>query len=76
MIDISFLWGGGGGSIYYGIINWDPPPLQKIFKNSILLMESRDNLASRHKTFTYHRQYYSEVDISFKWDGGGQYIMV
>ena len=26
-------------------------------------MESSDNLASRHKTFTYHRQYYSEVDI-------------
>ena len=46
-------------------------------------MESSDNLASRHKTFTYPRQYYSVVDISFLWDGGGgvgggggQYIMV
>ena len=41
-------------------------------------MESSDNLALRHKAFTFHRQYSSEVDISFKWDvgGGGQYIMV
>ena len=39
-------------------------------------MESSDNLALRHKTFTYHRQYYSMVDISFLWEGGGQYIMV
>ena len=40
-------------------------------------MESSDNLASTHKTFTYPRQYYSVVDISFLWDGGGgQYIMV
>ena len=40
-------------------------------------MESSDNLASKHKTFTYPRQYYSLVDISFLWDGGGgQYIMV
>ena len=41
-------------------------------------MESSYNLASRHKTFTYNRQYYSVVDISFLWDGGGggggQYI--
>ena len=54
------------------------PPLQKIFKNSILYVESSDNLASTHKTFSFHRQYYSVVDISFLWDegGGGQYIMV
>ena len=43
-------------------------------------MESIDNLASTHKTFTNHRQYYSMVDISFLWDGGGggggQYNMV
>ena len=41
-------------------------------------MESSDNLASSHKTFTYHKQYYSLVDISFLWDGGGggKYIMV
>ena len=41
-------------------------------------MESSDNLASRHNTFTYHWQYYSIVDISFLWEGGGggQYIMV
>ena len=38
-------------------------------------MESSDNLASTHKTFTYH---YSVVYISFLWDGGGggQNIMV
>ena len=62
--------------LWYNILT---PPLLKIFKNSILLMESSDNLALRHKTFTYHRQYYSEVAISFLWDvggGGGQYIMV
>ena len=34
-------------------------------------MESSDNLASTHKKFTYHRQYYSVVYISFLWDGGG-----
>ena len=34
-------------------------------------MESSDNLASTHKTFTYHGQYYSVVYISFLWDGGG-----
>ena len=62
MVDISFLW--EGGSIYYGIINWPPPTLSKMFKNSILKMKSSDNFASRHKKFTYHRQYYSEVDIS------------
>ena len=41
-------------------------------------MESSDNLASTHKTFTNHRQYYSVVDIFFMgWGGGGgQYIMV
>ena len=33
-------------------------------------MESSDNLASSHKTFTYHRQNYSLVDISFLWNGG------
>ena len=34
-------------------------------------MESSDNLAFRHKTFKYHRQYYLEVDLSFLWDVGG-----
>ena len=38
-------------------------------------MESSDNLASTHKTFTNHRQYYSVVDISFLWDGGGGNIL-
>ena len=38
-------------------------------------MESSDNLASSHKTFTYHKQYYSLVDISFLWDGGGVNIL-
>ena len=57
------VWGGGGVNIlWYNILI---PPTSKIFKNSILLKESSDNLAFRHKTFTYHRQYYSEVDISF-----------
>ena len=34
-------------------------------------MESSDNLASTHKLFTFHRQYYSVVDLSFLWDVGG-----
>ena len=38
-------------------------------------MESSDNLASTHKTFTYHRHYYSVVYISFLWDGGGVKIL-
>ena len=39
-------------------------------------MESSGNLASSHKTFTYHKQYYSLVDIPFFMGWGGQYIMV
>ena len=39
-------------------------------------MESSDNLASRHNTLTYHRQYYSEVDITFKWDLGGRGVNI
>ena len=52
----------------YSILRYidPPPPLQQIFKNGLLYMESSDNLASSHKTFTYHRQYYSVVDISFE----------
>ena len=34
-------------------------------------MESSDNLASTHKTFTYHWQNYSMVDISSMGGGGG-----
>ena len=62
----------GGGSKYHGIIYL--PPCPKIFKNSILQMESSsDNLASRHKAFTYHRHDYSVVYSSFfmRWRGGG-----
>ena len=54
VVDISFFmeWGGGGVNIsWYNILTPHPPP--KIFKNSILQMESSDNLALRHKTFTY-----------------------
>ena len=50
------MGGGGVNILWYNILT--PPPLQKIFKNSILQMESSDNLALRHKTFTYHGQYY------------------
>ena len=60
-------WGWGWGSIYYGIIYWPPP---KNIHEQYLYMESSDNLASTHKTITYHRQYLSMVDISFLWDGG------
>ena len=67
-------WGGGVNIVWYNILT---PPPPKIFKNSILQMESSDNLASRHKTFTYYRHDYSVVNISFLWDGGGgQNIMV
>ena len=74
LVQIKFGWV-GVKILWYNILT---PPLQNIFKNSILKMESSDNLASTHKTFTFHRQYYSMVDLSFLWDvgGGGQYIMV
>ena len=51
---------GGGGSIHYGIIYWPSPlpPPPKNIQEQYLYMESSDNLALRHKTFTYHRQYY------------------
>ena len=40
-------------------------------------MESNDNLASTHKTFTYHRQYYYVVTFLFyEMGGGGQNIIV
>ena len=41
-------------------------------------MESSDNLALTHKMFTFHRQYYSVVELSLygMWGEGGQYIMV
>ena len=66
---------GGGGSIYYGIIYWPPPP--KNILEQYLYMESSDNLALTQKTFTFHRQYYYVVDLSYLWDvGGGQYILV
>ena len=63
--------GGGGGSniIVYDIDHLSP----RIFKSDILLMESSDNLASSHKIFTYHRQYYSVDDISFYWGGSLNY---
>ena len=52
----------------------DPPPSKNI-QEQHFYMESSDNLASTHKTVTYHRQYYSMVDISFLLEGG-IYIMV
>ena len=64
VVNISFYEMGGGGSKYHGIIFWPPPPSKNI-QEQYLYMESSDNLASTHKTFTYHRQYYSMVDISF-----------
>ena len=71
---LTFLLKGCGGSIYYGIIY--SPPLKNI-QEQYLYMESSDKLLSTHKTLTFHRQYYSVVDISFLWDGGGgQYSMV
>ena len=60
---------GGGQYIIYNILT--PPPSPKNIQEQYLYIESSDNLASTHKTFTYHRQYYSMVDISFLWDGGG-----
>ena len=56
MVDISFLWDWGGGVniLWYNILT---PPLQKDIQEQFLYMESSDNLASTHKTFTYHRQY-------------------
>ena len=33
-------------------------------------MESSDSLASSHKTFTYHRQYYSRLTFLFYGIGG------
>ena len=58
-----------GGLIYYGIINC-PPPSKNILEQ-YLYMESSDNLALIHKIFTFHRQYYSVVELSFLWDVGG-----
>ena len=76
-VNISLKWdvcvcvcvGGGGVNIlWYNILT--PPPLKNI-QEQYLYMETSDNLASTHKTFTYHRQYLSMVVISFLWDGGG-----
>ena len=54
-LTLFFNGGGGGGGVkvlWYNILT--PPPLHKIIKNGILLKESSNNLASLHKTFTYH----------------------
>ena len=62
--------GGGVNILWYDILT---PPLPKNIQEQYLYMESSDNLASTHKTFTYHRQYYSMVDFSFLWEGGSIY---
>ena len=64
----------GGGSKYYGIIFWPPPPSKNI-QEQYLYMESSDNLASRHKTFTYYRHDFSVVYIFFYEMGGGVKIL-
>ena len=75
MVDISFLWEGGVNILWYNILT--PPPPKNILEQ-YLYMESSDNLALTQKTFTFHRQYYYVVDLSYLWDvgGGGQYILV
>ena len=45
-------WGGGVKIFWYDILT--PPPSKNI-QEQYLYMESSDNLASTHKTFTYHR---------------------
>ena len=60
--------GWGVNILWYNILT--PPPLTNIYEQ-YLYMETSDNLASTHKTFSNHRQYLSMVDISFLWDGGG-----
>ena len=47
----------------------------QIFKKDVLTMEYSVNLASSLRKFTYHRQYYYMIDISF-YGGGIQNIMV
>ena len=63
---------GGGGGVNISLYNILTPPPKNI-QEQYLYIESSDNLASTHKTFTYHRQYYKLVDISFLWDGGSIY---
>ena len=60
--------GGGVNILWYNIL---PPPPPKNILEQYLYMESSDNLALTHKIFTFHRQYYSVVELSFLWDVGG-----
>ena len=64
--------GGGVNILWYNIL---PPPPPKNILEQYLYMESSDNLALTHKIFTFHRQYYSMVELSFygMWGEGGQY---
>ena len=66
---------GGVNILWYNILT--PPPSKNILEQ-YLYMESSDNLALTHKMFTFHRQYYSVVELSLygMWGEGGQYIMV
>ena len=48
--------GGGRGGQYIMVWYIDPPPPKNI-QEQYLYMESSDNFASTHKTFSYHRQY-------------------
>ena len=67
-----FLMGcrGGVNILWYNILT--PPPSKNILEQ-YLYMESSDNLALTHKLFTFHRQYYSVVELSFLWDVGGEW---
>ena len=55
---LTFLFNGmwGVNILLYNILTTPPPP--KNIQEQYLHLESSDNLALRHKTFTYHRQYY------------------
>ena len=64
--------GGGVNILWYNILT--PPP--KNILEQYLYMESSDNLALTHKIFTFHRQYYSVVELSFFMGCGGRVVNI